>query len=352
MRIGLLGTGPWARLTHGPALVEHPETELVGVWGRRPQAAAELAGHLGTRAYDSADDLFADCEAVAFALPPDVQAPLAATLEQGIADIKREQGLPLDFPPAVEALAAQVATAPRLPELDRTDVPLVTIDPVGSMDLDQALHVERNGGGFRVYYAIADVAAFVTAGDAIDVEALATSLRPELVQLWYQMALNGRRDLGYAPSPRSGFEMSLLRMLAFRPGEQAQAAASVPPTAARASTSVPAAAAAAAQMRAAWANTFLAEDFLDDDGLHLVDALGVRQRRGSGHDGLDLRDARAPQQQQHSRQKGEVRRVSAMSAGASLPQGRPSPSSLSLPFLLLPRGGGPALPTLNAWMPR
>ena len=100
-----------------------------------------------------------------------VQAPLAATLEQGIADIKREQVLPLDFPPEVETLAAQVATAPRLPELDRTDVPLVTIDPVGSMDLDQALHVERNGGGFRVYYAIADVAAFVTAGDAIDVEA-------------------------------------------------------------------------------------------------------------------------------------------------------------------------------------
>lgn len=77
MRIGLLGTGPWARLTHGPALVEHPETELVGVWGRRPEAAAELAERLNTRAYDDADALFADCEAVAFALPPDVQAPLA-----------------------------------------------------------------------------------------------------------------------------------------------------------------------------------------------------------------------------------------------------------------------------------
>ncbi|GAB2897488.1 Gfo/Idh/MocA family protein [Streptomyces mayteni] len=77
MRIGLLGTGPWARLTQGPALAEHPEAELVGVWGRRPQAAAELAGRLGTRAYDSADELLADCEAVAIALPPDVQAPLA-----------------------------------------------------------------------------------------------------------------------------------------------------------------------------------------------------------------------------------------------------------------------------------
>ncbi len=53
--------------------------------------------------------------------------------------------------------------------------------------------------------------------DGIDVEALAAALRPELVQLWYQMALNGRRDLPLAPSPRAGFEMSVLRMLAFRP---------------------------------------------------------------------------------------------------------------------------------------
>jgi DNA polymerase-3 subunit gamma/tau len=61
--------------------------------------------------------------------------------------------------------------------------------------------------------------------DVIDVAALASQLRPELVQLWYQMALNGRRDLGVAPSPRSGFEMTMLRMLAFRPETSAQAAA-------------------------------------------------------------------------------------------------------------------------------
>ena len=47
--------------------------------------------------------------------------------------------------------------------------------------------------------------------------AVAASQPPELVQLWYQMALSGRRDLALAPSPRVGFEMSLLRMLAFRP---------------------------------------------------------------------------------------------------------------------------------------
>jgi len=92
--------------------------------------------------------------------------------------------------------------------------------------------------------------------DAIDVDALAANLRPELVQLWYQMALNGRRDLGYAPSPRSGFEMSLLRMLAFRPGEHvAQIASSVSAQKTVAavrdgSSPSPAAMAAAAKMRA------------------------------------------------------------------------------------------------------
>jgi VacB/RNase II family 3'-5' exoribonuclease len=100
-----------------------------------------------------------------------VPPPIAMTLQQGVAAIKHEQALPLAFPPEVEALAAQAARAPRLPTLDRTDIPFVTIDPAGAMDLAQALHVEPAGDGFRVHYAIADVAAFVTAGDAIDVEA-------------------------------------------------------------------------------------------------------------------------------------------------------------------------------------
>ena len=60
-------------------------------------------------------------------------------------------------------------------------------------------------------------------GDGIDAAAFAQRLRPEVVQLWYQMALSGRRDLHLAPSPRAGFEMAVLRMLAFRP------AAAVPP---------------------------------------------------------------------------------------------------------------------------
>ncbi|MBD0711612.1 MULTISPECIES: Gfo/Idh/MocA family protein [unclassified Streptomyces] len=76
-RIGLLGTGPWAGNTHAPALAGHPGIEFSGVWGRRPEAAAGLAAVSGTRAYDDVDALFAASDAVALALPPDVQAPLA-----------------------------------------------------------------------------------------------------------------------------------------------------------------------------------------------------------------------------------------------------------------------------------
>lgn len=53
--------------------------------------------------------------------------------------------------------------------------------------------------------------------EGLDVDAFAGRVRPEVVQLWYQMAVNGRRDLPLAPSPRAGFEMAVLRMLAFRP---------------------------------------------------------------------------------------------------------------------------------------
>ncbi|OZM75346.1 ribonuclease II [Amycolatopsis antarctica] len=51
---------------------------------------------------------------------------------------------------------------------DATGLPLVTIDPPGAKDLDQALLVERTGHGFRVHYAIADVAAFVAPGGVLD----------------------------------------------------------------------------------------------------------------------------------------------------------------------------------------
>ncbi|WP_020134700.1 Gfo/Idh/MocA family protein [Streptomyces sp. 351MFTsu5.1] len=78
MRIGLLGTGPWARMAHAPALSAHPDVDFAGVWGRRPEAAEKVADEHGTRVYDDVDALLADVDAVAVALPPAVQADLAA----------------------------------------------------------------------------------------------------------------------------------------------------------------------------------------------------------------------------------------------------------------------------------
>lgn len=98
----------------------------------------------------------------------------SAELKEALAKVEEELELPGDFPPDVTAAAEKAAGAAALPELDRTDIEFLTIDPEGSRDLDQALHIERDPdveGGFVVHYAIADVAAFVKPGDPIDVEA-------------------------------------------------------------------------------------------------------------------------------------------------------------------------------------
>ncbi|MGH3763156.1 Gfo/Idh/MocA family protein [Actinophytocola sp.] len=77
LRMGLVGAGPWARRVHGPGIAEHPGTELVSVWARRPDAAAEVAALTGATPVEDFDDLLATVDAVTFAVPPAVQAPLA-----------------------------------------------------------------------------------------------------------------------------------------------------------------------------------------------------------------------------------------------------------------------------------
>lgn len=95
----------------------------------------------------------------------------ASLLREEVRRLQTELEVTPAFPAEVEEAAARAAQAPRLPELDRTDLPFVTIDPAGAQDLDQALHIARDGDGWVVHYAIADVAAFVSPGDPVDVEA-------------------------------------------------------------------------------------------------------------------------------------------------------------------------------------
>ena len=85
--------------------------------------------------------------------------------------IRRELGLPAEFPPDARYEAERAAATTRPSVTDRTDIPFVTIDPATSTDLDQAMHLSRrNGGGYRVRYAIADVASFVRPGGPLDAE--------------------------------------------------------------------------------------------------------------------------------------------------------------------------------------
>jgi exoribonuclease R len=95
----------------------------------------------------------------------------AAGLSDRVRAIEAELEIPAEFPPEVLAAADDAAADPKLPDLDRTDIPFVTLDPAGSKDLDQAVHIERHGTGYRVFYAIADVAAFVEPDGPIDIEA-------------------------------------------------------------------------------------------------------------------------------------------------------------------------------------
>ena len=77
MRFGVLGTGHWASEVHATSLAGHPDAELIGVWGRDLAKAKAVGAQFDVPGTDDLDALLADVDAVSFALPPDVQAPLA-----------------------------------------------------------------------------------------------------------------------------------------------------------------------------------------------------------------------------------------------------------------------------------
>jgi len=110
LRVGLVGAGPWAGFVHAPVLTGGPETTLVGVWARRPEAAAELAGRHGAVAFGSYEELLGSCEAVAFAVPPDVQAELAPIAAHAGKALLLEKPLAADVAGA-ERVARAVAEA-------------------------------------------------------------------------------------------------------------------------------------------------------------------------------------------------------------------------------------------------
>ncbi|APU12334.1 MULTISPECIES: Gfo/Idh/MocA family protein [Actinoalloteichus] len=101
LRVGLIGAGHWAGAVHAPGIANHPGTRLTSVWARRPAAAAEIAGLYCAEVADDPAALFDSVDAVAFAVPPDVQAELAESAA------RRGRHLILEKPLATSLAAAE-----------------------------------------------------------------------------------------------------------------------------------------------------------------------------------------------------------------------------------------------------
>jgi predicted dehydrogenase len=106
LRVGLIGTGPWARMIHAAGCVAHEGVELVGVWGRDPEKAKALAADVGATPFDNADALIDAVDAVSFAVPPNVQAPLALSAARAGRHLLLEKPIALGAADADELAAA------------------------------------------------------------------------------------------------------------------------------------------------------------------------------------------------------------------------------------------------------
>jgi predicted dehydrogenase len=157
LRFGLLGTSYWALNTHGAALVSSPDARLEGVWGRDPAKAADVAGRLGTRAYEDVDQLLAQVDAVAMSLPPDIQATLAVRAAQAGCHLFLEKPLALDVAQAqavVDAIdAAGTAalvffTARFRPDVERWTEEAARAGPWHSAHLVKYANIYQPGNPF------------------------------------------------------------------------------------------------------------------------------------------------------------------------------------------------------------
>ncbi|MFC5369625.1 RNB domain-containing ribonuclease [Arcanobacterium bovis] len=93
-----------------------------------------------------------------------------AAVADAISQLKIEAGVTENFSPQALAQAERSCDIDISDLPDKRDIPLVTIDPEGSRDLDQAVYLEENDRGFVVYYAIAALNLFVEPESVLDLE--------------------------------------------------------------------------------------------------------------------------------------------------------------------------------------
>ncbi|MHB1855792.1 MAG: Gfo/Idh/MocA family protein [Acidimicrobiales bacterium] len=102
----MVGAGPWAAMFHAPMLARSPDVDLVGIWARRPEPAGALAERRHTVAFEDLDALLDAVDAVALAVPPDVQCELAVRAARAGKHLLLEKPLGLDLAGATELVAA------------------------------------------------------------------------------------------------------------------------------------------------------------------------------------------------------------------------------------------------------
>ncbi len=110
LRVGLVGNGHWARVTHAAGLRSEPSVELSGIWGRNQAKTQALAAELGTTGYAGVEEMFDAVDAVAFSVPPQVQAELAVRAARAGKHLLLEKPIAVSVD-AAQQLAGAVAEA-------------------------------------------------------------------------------------------------------------------------------------------------------------------------------------------------------------------------------------------------
>lgn len=146
VRFGVAGTGYWAREVHVPGLIRTPGARLVGIWGRNAAEARAIANRHGVEAHATYGELLEAVDAVSFALPPDVQAPLA--LEAARAG----KHLLLEKPVAKSSAASEsIATEVRVRGLSTLVFFMRRFIPQVEQALDGARRMAWKGAAIRVH---------------------------------------------------------------------------------------------------------------------------------------------------------------------------------------------------------
>ena len=110
LRFGVVGTGYWAQEAHATALAGSDAADLVGIWGRDPAKTQAAADRFGVAGFTDLDGLLAEVDAVAVAVPPDVQAELAVRAAAAGRHLLLDKPLALSLE-AADRVAGAVADA-------------------------------------------------------------------------------------------------------------------------------------------------------------------------------------------------------------------------------------------------